>query len=100
MPLRAAKTVPMRRRCPRAASITAPALALMTAVTPPDCAYRRLPVLLMIVRFFREVRFDLIGPAALACRGLSTILRVPRVRRQDLEHTCESYCSDRRVPAR
>ena len=38
MPLRPAKTVPMRCGLARAVSMTPQALALMTAVTPPDWA--------------------------------------------------------------
>ena len=38
MPLRPANTRPMRERFARAVSMTPAALALMTAVTPPDCA--------------------------------------------------------------
>jgi hypothetical protein len=38
MPLRPANTRPIRARCARAVSMTPAALALMTAVTPPDCA--------------------------------------------------------------
>jgi hypothetical protein len=38
MPLRPAKTLPMCLRCWRAVSMTPAALALMTAVTPPDWA--------------------------------------------------------------
>jgi len=38
IPLRPANTLPIRERCRRAVSITPAALALMTAVTPPDWA--------------------------------------------------------------
>jgi hypothetical protein len=40
MPLRAASTF---TRCWRAVAITPAAVALITAVTPPDCAYNNLP---------------------------------------------------------
>ena len=46
IPFFAAYTRPIVLRCLRAVSITAAAVALMTAVTPPDCAYSRLPVLI------------------------------------------------------
>ena len=38
MPFRPAYTLPMRDLCLRAVSMTPQALALMTAVTPPDWA--------------------------------------------------------------
>ena len=38
LPFLPARTVPIRARCLRAVSITPQALALMTAVTPPDWA--------------------------------------------------------------
>jgi hypothetical protein len=38
IPLRPARTLPMRSLCLRAVSITPAALALMTDVTPPDWA--------------------------------------------------------------
>ena len=38
MPLRPAYTLPILFLCLRAVSITPHAVALMTAVTPPDCA--------------------------------------------------------------
>jgi hypothetical protein len=38
MPLRPAKTLPIFDLCFRAVSMTPAALALITAVTPPDCA--------------------------------------------------------------
>jgi hypothetical protein len=38
MPFLPANTVPMWRRFLRAVSMTPQALALITAVTPPDCA--------------------------------------------------------------
>jgi hypothetical protein len=41
MPLRAASTLPMRPPASRAVAITPAAEALITAVTPPDWAYRR-----------------------------------------------------------
>jgi hypothetical protein len=54
MPLRAASTGTRRLR---AAWITAAALAFITAVTPPDWAYRSVPLLIRAAFLF-----DLSGP--------------------------------------
>src|SRR5512139_1462044 len=56
MPLRAAYTLTPRAR---AASITPAAVALITEVTPPDCAYSRRPSLM---RDARVMHFSWRGP--------------------------------------